>query len=126
MEDNKISCAKCFKEMEEGRYKTCDKCREYMRNYHQKNKEKNNARRMEHYIQNREHALEYARQYGKENRAKINERRRIHRAENIETVNAKIKWMKCPVCDNYEIQSKNYKRHTLTGLHQENLKKSGQ
>ena len=31
MEDTKVKCAKCFKEMEEGKYKTCDKCREYMR-----------------------------------------------------------------------------------------------
>ena len=27
MEDNKIKCAKCFKEMEEGKYKTCDRCK---------------------------------------------------------------------------------------------------
>ena len=45
MEDTKVKCAKCFKEMEEGKYKTCDKCREYMRANHQKNKEKYNERR---------------------------------------------------------------------------------
>ena len=39
MEDTKVKCAKCFKEMEEGKYKTCDKCREYMGANHQKNKE---------------------------------------------------------------------------------------
>ena len=26
MEDTKVKCAKCSKEMEEGKYKTCDKC----------------------------------------------------------------------------------------------------
>ena len=35
----------------------------------------------------------------------------------------KIKWMKCPVCDDYDIQLKNYKRHTTTMKHQDNFKK---
>ena len=48
MEDTKVKCAKCFKEMEEGKYKICDKCREYMRANHQKNKEKYNERRREY------------------------------------------------------------------------------
>ena len=39
----------------------------------------------------------------------MNARRRKHRAENIEQVNTKIKWMTCPVCNDYPIQSKNYK-----------------
>ena len=38
MEDTKVKCAKCFKEMEEGKYKTCDKCREYMRANYQRTK----------------------------------------------------------------------------------------
>ena len=102
--------------MEEGKYKNCDKCREYMRANHQKNKEKQNERRRDYYYNHIEEAKEYAR----------NERRRnhrCHRAENIEQVNAKIKWMTCPVCDDYEIQCKNYKRHARTTKHLENLKK---
>ena len=114
MEDTKVKCAKCFKEMEEGKYKTCDKCREYMRANHQKNKEKYNERRREYYYNHIEEAKEYARNYGRTHREEINERRIIHRAENIEQVNAKITWMTCPVCDDYEIQCKNYKRHTHT------------
>ena len=108
MEDTKVKCAKCFKEMEEGKYKTCDKCGEYMRANHQKNKEIHNERRREYYYNHIEEAKEYARNYGRTHREEINERRRNHRAENIEQVNAKIKWMTCPVCDDYEIQCKNY------------------
>ena len=107
--------------MEEGKCKTCDKCREYMRANHQKNKEKYNERRREYYYNHIEEAKEYARNYGRTHREEINERRRNHRAENIEHVNAKIKWMTCPVCDDYEIQCKNYKRHTQTTKHLENL-----
>ena len=35
----------------------------------------------------------------------------------------KTKWMTCPVCNDYPIQSINFKRHTQTIKHQENLKK---
>ena len=123
MEDNKIKCAKCFKEMEECKYKTCDRCREYMRQNHQKNKEKFNARRRDYYYNHIEEAKEYNKKYKEEHREEMNARRRKHRAENIEQVNTKIKWMTCPVCNDYPIQSKNYKRHLGTALHQENLKK---
>ena len=109
--------------MEEGKYKTCDKCREYMGANHQKNKEKYNERRRDYYYNHIVEAKEYARNCGRTHREEINERRRNHRAENIEQVNAKIKWMTCPVCDDYEIQCKNYKRHTQTTKHLENLKK---
>ena len=124
MGDTKNKCAKCFKGMDEVKYKTCEKCREYMRQDHQKNKERNNARRMEHYWNNREHAREYARKYKQEHREEINAKKREYRAKNYEQEYAKIKWMTCPVCNNYPIQSQNYKRHLTTALHRENLEKS--
>ena len=40
MENNKIKCAKCFKEMEEGKYKTCEKCRDFMRKIIRRTKNK--------------------------------------------------------------------------------------
>ena len=123
---NKQICKGCSKEKEESKFKTCEKCREKNKNQHYKNKEKNNERRRNHYYENREHALEYAKAYNEEHREEINERRRKHRVNNIETVNAKIKWMTCPVCNNYEIKCSNYKRHTQTILHQENLKQLGE
>ena len=126
MEDIKTKCAKCKKGMEESKYKTCDNCREYMRQNHQKNKEKYYEQRRDHYYNHIEEAREYAKNYGREHREEINARRRKHRAENSDKNIAKIRWMKCPVCDNYEIQSSNYKRHTQTIMHQENLKKPGQ
>ena len=91
--------------------------------YHNKNKEKNNERRMNHYWNNRDQAREYARKYKQEHREEINAKARERRAKNYEEEYAKIKWMTCPVCNNYPIQSNNYKRHLGTALHQENLKK---
>ena len=125
MEDNKIKCAKCFKEMEECKYKTCDKCREYMRANHQNNKEKRNERRRNHYYEHIDEAKEYARKYSKEHREEINARRRQYRAENVDEVNDKIKWMTCPVCKS-ELQTGNWKRHTLTKIHQKNINKEQQ
>jgi RNase P subunit RPR2 len=93
-----------------------------MRANHRKNKEKYNARRMSYYHNHIEEAKEYAKKYGREHREEMNARRRKHRAENIEQVNAKIKWMTCPVCKS-ELQTGNWKRHTLTTIHQENSKK---
>ena len=129
MEDTKIKCAKCFKEMEECKYKICDKCREYMRANHQNNKEKRNERRRNHYYDHIDEAKEYARKYHKEHREERNEKKRELyakvRTENIDEVNAKIKWMTCPVCKS-ELQIGNWKRHTQTKIHQGNLIKEQQ
>lgn len=123
MDNQKPKCAKCLKEMDEDKYKTCDKSREYMKQNHQKNKEARNQRRMEYYRNHLEEAKACAKKYKEEHRAEINERTRKHRAENIEKITAKIKWTKCPTY-NWEVQSKHVKRHTQTLVHQENLKKS--
>ena len=83
MDDTKEICKGRKKEKEPSGFKTCEKCRAKNREYHKKNKEKINARRTNHYWNNREHAREYAKNK-QEHREEINAKARERRAKNCE------------------------------------------
>ena len=63
--------------MDEGKYKTCARCREYMRQNHQKNKDKRYERRRKYYSEHRDAQLEYNKNYRREHSEETNERKRV-------------------------------------------------
>ena len=133
--DNK-KCSKCRQEKpveEFGKYKQCRSCLDYCRLYSKNNAEKRRTWAKEHIEKTKEQ--KQVKVFCDECKIEIQQgswSRHIETKGHLANIGKddkeffeKTKWMKCSVCNNYEIQCKNYKRHTQTILHQENLKKSG-
>ena len=130
MEDTK-KCSKCRKVKPFGEYKQCQTCLEYCRFYSKNNPEKRREWAKENAEKTKEN--KQVKVYCDDCKVEIQKgswSKHIRSREHLSNIGKddkeefeKIKWMKCPVCDDYDIQLKNYKRHTTTMKHQENLKK---
>ena len=133
MEDTK-KCSKCRKVKpvgEFGEYKQCQPCLEYCRSYSKNNPEKRREWAKENVEKTKE--VKQAKVYCEDCKKEIqNGSWSSHIKSRDHLINTgqderehfeKTKWMTCPVCNDYPIQSIKYKRHTQTIKHQENLKK---
>ena len=129
VENPKCSC--CGKVKEPSKFKLCEKCREYARQYHMANRDRKNERRKQHHEQNKEHDKERWARYYAEKKDEINERRQADRANNPEKYREQAKKYReqvkdiiitCPVC-NYDIKKYKKSQHEKSQCHQDNLKK---
>ena len=112
-------------------YKQCKTCLEYCRAYSKNNADKRNAYAKD-YVEKRK-AISSQKMYCNDCKIEVQKgswpqhiKSKGHlwnTRKDCREFDDKQKWMTCPVCKNYPIQSQNYKRHLGTALHSENLKK---
>ena len=123
-------CYKCKKEKESDKHKCCSKCREYLKAYFYRNRERMNEQRKLNHEKNKEQDRAYWQEYKQNNRDKISERKKHYRESNKEKLKeARQEYMKkiyhCPLC-NYDIKLYKKAQHEKSQTHQNNLKQKSE
>ena len=123
---NENLCIKCKKTKTIDNFKCCISCREYLREYHYKNREKLNENRKLNHLKNKDYDKIYWKEYQENHREEIRERKQNYIEKNKDKIKAKRqeyqnKTHVCHIC-NYEIKFYKKSQHEKSQTHQNNLK----